>query len=214
MDDQRIPKAGDFYLHFKNRLYQIRTLAIDAETKETLVIYQALYGDFEVFSRPLRVFLSKVEKEKFPEATQEERYRYLSPEEFISWKASTKESDKASILQESKIDIVSPIQDESMTEKQKDQTKQEPSYESPAKARETYRFIDATPKTLTDFLDADTDTKRLEILHQMRTYIDDFTIDSIAVSLDYVPNGDSIEERYHSICKYLDMKINYESKRK
>lgn len=216
MENQRIPNAGDFYLNFKNKLFQIRMLAIDAETKETVVIYQALYGDFTLYSRPLRTFLSKVEKDKFPEATQEERYRYLSPEELLSWQASKKESNDACTTKDGKSDIAATIQEDSRIKSEvKDEgTIKDSSYEKPHEPRKTYRFIDAAPTTLTDFLDADTDIRRLEILHQMRTYIDDFTIDSIAVSLDYVPNGNSIEERYYSVCKYLEMKINYESKRK
>lgn len=68
-------------------------------------------------------------------------------------------------------------------------------------------------KTLTDFLDADSYKDKLDILHQMHTYIDQFTLDSITVSIDYVPNGNTIDEQYYSLCKYLEMKINYESRR-
>lgn len=77
-----------------------------------------------------------------------------------------------------------------------------------------YCFIDENPKTLMDFLDATTDQERLNILHQMQSYIDSYTLDSITVSLDYVPYGTSLDERFYSVCKYLEMKINYESRRK
>ena len=79
--EKQLPQPGWRYRHFKGELYQIVTLALNTETGEDMVVYQALYDDFKVYVRPLSMFLSETDFVKYPDSTQPMRFERVDAED-------------------------------------------------------------------------------------------------------------------------------------
>ncbi len=62
------------YKHFKGDYYLVEDVALDSETKEEVVVYRRLYGDGSLWVRKKEMFLSKVDKIKYPNCKQEYRF--------------------------------------------------------------------------------------------------------------------------------------------
>ncbi|WP_294350792.1 DUF1653 domain-containing protein [uncultured Clostridium sp.] len=77
---ERVIEVKRPYKHFKGKLYYVHDIVTHSETREKLVSYQCLYPPYEMFVRPLEMFASKVDREKYPEVDQEYRFELYDGE--------------------------------------------------------------------------------------------------------------------------------------
>ena len=68
-------KIKGIYKHFKGDYYIVEDIAIDSETGSKIVIYRALYGNNTLYARAYDMFISKIDKTKYPNIEQEYRFQ-------------------------------------------------------------------------------------------------------------------------------------------
>ncbi len=190
---QQLPKPYEIYRHFKGKHYQVLAIATHSETGEQMVVYQQLYAPFGVYVRPLDMFMSKVDKEKYPQVQQEYRFEKLqSP----AWELNMmqevpqeREIQQSSVYTKSEVEpvIQKAVQEEKVIEKAEVEEADEP----------------ALDPGLMKFLEADTYEQKLEVLSMLHPRITDAMIDTMAVSLDVEVKSGDIEQRYSEILNCL-----------
>ena len=67
-------KINGIYKHFKGDYYIVEDVATHSETKEKYVVYRGLYGVGELYIRPMEMFLSEVDRQKYPNVKQIYRF--------------------------------------------------------------------------------------------------------------------------------------------
>lgn len=71
-------RVNKIYRHFKGGTYRVIAIAKDSETEQDVVVYENTKTN-QVWVRPLKMFLEKVDKEKYPDVNQEYRFERLLP---------------------------------------------------------------------------------------------------------------------------------------
>ena len=191
----QIPQAGEIYQHFKGKLYRIVTLATHTETGEQLVIYQALYGEFQVFARPLSMFLEKVDAKKYPDAAGKDRFMRIPMAE-------------AAVPQPAAAPSENPVESRPAA-----MSSENPVESRPAAASSESPVEPQPDPGLLAFLDADSYEEKLEVFASLEGKADLHMLNAIAASLDLELSEGSLEEQYDTLKNCLMTLERYECNR-
>ncbi len=212
MAGRSIPRAGEIYRHFKNKMYQIVAVAAHTETGEQLVVYEALYDDFKIYARPLSMFLSEVDHEKYPDSTQKYRFELIEREVDGTLKMGYPVSVKK--ILETNAETEQGIEAKEDTKAAKELKVQPEVKEVKRESEEGYLDDEeAINPFLLSFLDTDSYSEKLQVLISVRSRLDDRLIDDMAAALDVTIDEGPLPVRYEGLKTCLETMVKFECER-
>ncbi len=228
---RHIPKAYERYRHFKGNCYQILAIAKHAEDATEQVVYQALYPPFTIYVRPLSLFMSEVDHEKYPSVTQRYRFELISDEESVpearmealdpvpeaetSGSPAGEENEDVTAAAKGITSAASTRAAEENGEAVTEETvlEQTTAETAQGQAEEEVGAEWAIDENVLAFLDADTYEQKLNIFSGMRDKVTQDMLNTIAAALDIEVDAGDLEERYRQIQNCLMTFQKYECNR-
>lgn len=189
MNQSRMPKPGEIYNHFKDKPYQIITVATHSETLELMVVYQALYGEFKTYVRPLEMFISEVDAVKYPDVKQKYRFELRRTQEGIAATEIT-ELNSEQLKKTTGLNVLEQANQISSDD-----------------VEESVNTI------LLKFLDADSYTQKLDVLTSNMKHMSDRLINDMAVSLDCTIDEGPLDQRIQALTFSLQSLCRFEDRR-
>ena len=187
-------QANEIYRHFKGNLYKVICIARDSETLEDMVVYQALYGNYDIYVRPLDNFESKVDINKYPEVSQSNRFELVSPVANLSPQFSAPEVTQ----------IQAPAK---MSEEERT------SYSKEDDVRPSESMTLLKPG-VEEFLDADDVIDKVNILENIKNCIDQDDVTIMASVMDIeIDESLPLGERIRQLMHCLDTRGRFETNR-
>ncbi|MCR4990750.1 MAG: DUF1653 domain-containing protein [Lachnospiraceae bacterium] len=177
---------GQIYRHFKGNKYEVICVARHTESEEELVVYRSVNNPNAIYARPLMMFTSKVDIDKYPDAGQEYRFQI---------------ADGTGDLNEADGETASVEKPESENTAVK---------ENPKPAEESTSGID--PKVMA-FLDTDDFEQKLNILSEMNGRVTEAMLNTMAFSVDFEFNEGSIDEKYNELLNCISLRAKFECSR-
>ena len=194
MERQLVP--GGFYKHFKNKLYQVKCVAYHSETKEKMVVYQAMYGEYAMYVRPYDMFMSEVDHVKYPDVAQKYRFEQVDPltMQEISDNLQSDNSQAVRVNSDNRIDEAYTLKEDSV-----DNSLAQPEQQ-----------VVAGDSVLDKFLDARGYEEKLDVLIRYKSRFTNPMIDIMAESLEIVVPEGELSGRIDSLRKVLQAHTKYE----
>ena len=197
------PKPQEMYRHFKGNIYQIRCLAKHSETGEMMVVYQAMYDTFQIYVRPLAMFMEEVDFEKYPDARQQYRFELLQDSELVSGSQAAEETISRLQAVEETISGLQAVEEP---------VKENNAGSGGTENAEEMQQLNIDPLVM-EFLEADTYEQRLNILAALRSRITDEMINTMSMAVDLEIKEGDVEERYEELRNCLLTFEKYECNR-
>ena len=186
MKMRKDPRPFEKYHHFKGHDYQIITLAKDASDGHMIVVYQGIYPPYQMFARDLDEFMSEVDRRKYPDAVQRERFALIRRDGEVASTAPSVNTDHSTVSEKPVITQVRPS------------SRPEGSGINPSLLR---------------FLDADSVNDKLKVLYEIRQELTPEILTPMELSIGMEPSDASVEERAAFIKKTLLTRQQFEKDR-
>ncbi len=222
----QMPRPGERYRHFKDKLYQIVAVATHSETGEKMVIYQALYGEFGVWARPLSMFLEPVDREKYPEAAQKLRFERVDAaaagdEEQEEARTEDKEREEARAEGKEREEARAEGKEREEARAADKECEEAPARGDngiPAGEQACGHDDQGSDESslhplLFRFLDAGSPGERVNLLRLMKGRVGQAEVDSLCTCLDARRPDGSIEEQIDDLIGRLQMQQKYQTSR-
>lgn len=200
-ENRQTPVAGQIYKHFKGNLYKVLAVAVHTESEEKLVVYQSVDNPDRVFARPLEMFMSDIDRFRYPLIRAKYRFTLVSePEEETNGEETKEEETKEETLNE-----------DTRGEDVKDEETEEQSDDDSAVYKDNGELvIDPYVEVV---LDEKEFSKKIEFFEMLRGKCTEDMLTTIAISLDIQLQEGSIEDKYSQILRTLKMHEKYETSR-
>lgn len=200
-ENRQTPVAGQIYKHFKGNLYKVLAVAVHTESEEKLVVYQSVENPDRVFARPLEMFMSDIDRFRYPLIRAKYRFTLVSePEEETNGEETKEEETKEGTLNE-----------DTKEEDVKDEETEEQSDDDSAVYKDNGELV--IDPYVEGVLDEKEFSKKIEFFEMLRGKCSEDMLTTIAISLDIQLQEGSIEDKYSQILRTLKMHEKYETSR-
>ena len=195
-ENRQTPVAGQIYKHFKGNLYKVLAVAVHTESEEKLVVYQSVENPDRVFARPLEMFMSDIDRFRYPLIRAKYRFTLVSEPEEETKEEETKEET---------------LNEDTKEEDVKDEETEEQSDDDSAVYKDNGELV--IDPYVERVLDEKEFSKKIEFFEMLRGKCSEDMLTTIAISLDIQLQEGSIEDKYSQILRTLKMHEKYETSR-